>query len=212
MTIVAGIFVVMTASGARRRPAVKAATAGVGQRVVSSNAESAVRSAGRRNPVAWAGQKESRGLGRIERRVQADQPGEVDALGIARRRAVDAQEGVDQPERIGIGADRGSGRHRHLHRCTPPGSMGWSNDGRSPGSRLDASIRLPGPLAPSGSIGSRLAAYSCGGSAGLGPKARTGFPLKSTKDTVGRLAIMRMGRRQVSLQPWWNRLRRREFG
>ena len=53
---------------------------------------------------------------------------------------------------------------------SPEGQFSTSLDSRSPGSRLGASIRLPGQHAQWLAIGSRLAAYSCGGSAGLGPR------------------------------------------
>ena len=53
-----------------------------------------------------------------------------------------------------------------------------SIDGRSPGSRLIASLPPSRPRWVSGSIGRALAAHSCGGSHGFGPRStdRTVFP------------------------------------
>ena len=65
-----------------------------------------------------------------------------------------------------------------LPRTRRPGCRFGSADGRSPGSRVIASIYLPRTPWSQWLHRSRLAAYSCGGSPGLG-LGRTGFPLRS---------------------------------
>ena len=193
VTMVAGNLGGHVRSACGRRPAVKAATAGRGQLVVSRSRVSSRSPAMVRSPGTRAGEQQGRGLGRVEGGGQGDQPGEVGALdGIGRG---GAQEGVDQAQRVGIepgpapqrawrpppapdgGRVRSQGRrNRNRSRMAAstgaprPARSGGPSDGRSPGSRLGASIRLPGQHAQWLAIGSRLAAYSCGGSAGLGPR------------------------------------------
>jgi len=55
-----------------------------------------------------------------------------------------------------------------------------TTDGRSPGSRVVTCRRLPRPAGPSG-VWRRLAAYSCGGSHGVGDP-RTVFPIDLPKE------------------------------
>jgi hypothetical protein len=68
------------------------------------------------------------------------------------------------------------------HWDTPPKDIRRCR-GRSPGSRVVTSVRPSQGSLPSDTDGPRLAAYSCGGSAGLvsilGRSIRTGFPLSS---------------------------------
>jgi len=61
------------------------------------------------------------------------------------------------------------------HRDTPPVDVSVRH-GRSPGSRVVAFARLPEVFRLSDMNGFWLAAYSCGGSAGI-PSRGTGFPL-----------------------------------
>src|SRR3990167_8739039 len=68
-------------------------------------------------------------------------------------------------------------------RARSPHAGRVTDAGRSPGSRVIASIRLP-ELVPSGNW-SGLAAYSCGSSRGFGPvKSPTAFPWSEPKDSV----------------------------
>jgi hypothetical protein len=69
--------------------------------------------------------------------------------------------------------------HNRFGHTEAPRPACGRNDGRSPGSRVYARHRLPGGY-PSGTVGG-LAAYSCGGSCGLGTQFLTAFPVRSRK-------------------------------
>ena len=180
-------------SACRRRPAVKAATAGPGQRVVSRSRPSS------RSPAALA----AAGSGRASRRAAA--AGRVEGAGVQRRparrgSALDTRQPRGAAEKApirpeGSGSETGS-RIAASTGAPRPAHRGGPSDGRSPGSRLDASLRLPGQ-APSGTVGAGSPPTVAGAAPELGRNPYR-LPFQVPKDTVASLGIMRTRGRQAA--------------
>jgi hypothetical protein len=109
-----------------------------------------------------------------------------------------------------------SRRSRRTHRGAPPDRPDRSNvDGRSPGLRLDALLSAFPGQRPSG-FGRKLAAYSCGGSRGLGPRSlftsrtrhrhRNGRPLRCGLQQTCRQVSFRRERTRTCVADGTHRL------